>query len=128
MKIEIDIPDRTIADTLCSAFEGGIGYWARIKDSSIPSETEMARPWGDEYTPHYISAPLTVGGFVQLACHEDSDPKPKPLNLETLQAGIKVMVEKYPQHFADMLSENRSDATTGDVLVQCCVFGEIVFG
>jgi hypothetical protein len=32
-----------------------------------------------------------------------------------------------PRHFADVLNEN-DDAGTGDVFLQCCLFGEIIFG
>ena len=41
---------------------------------------------------------------------------------------MKVMHEKYTRHYADMVSECNADATTGDVLVQCALFGEIVYG
>ena len=37
------------------------------------------------------------------------------------------MAETHPRHFADFLAGNE-DATTGDVLLQLAVFGELVFG
>jgi len=37
------------------------------------------------------------------------------------------MAEKYPRHFHNFLEEN-DDAETGDVFIQCCLFGEIVYG
>lgn len=37
------------------------------------------------------------------------------------------MPVKYPRHWADVLAEN-DDATTGDVFLQCCLFGECIFG
>jgi hypothetical protein len=37
------------------------------------------------------------------------------------------MADKYPRHIADILSEN-DDATTGDVFLQLCLFGDVVYG
>jgi hypothetical protein len=44
-----------------------------------------------------------------------------------VRAGLQVLATKYPHHFADIVVDN-SDCTTGDVLVQCALFGEIVYG
>jgi hypothetical protein len=44
-----------------------------------------------------------------------------------VRAGLQVLATKYPHHFADIVGDN-SDCTTGDVLVQCALFGEIVYG
>jgi hypothetical protein len=37
------------------------------------------------------------------------------------------MSEKFPEHWADFINEN-DDAITGDIFVQCCVFGDTVYG
>jgi hypothetical protein len=37
------------------------------------------------------------------------------------------MAADYPRHFADLVNEN-DDADTGDAFVQCCVFGEVIYG
>jgi hypothetical protein len=37
------------------------------------------------------------------------------------------MVEKYPRHYADF-KDGDEDASTGDVFLQCCIFGEVVYG
>ena len=127
MKIDIDVPDEKIAYALCSAFEGGINYWAKRYETHCGDVTTAAKPWGDEYTPYYVSFPFTPGASVSIEV-EEGDKKPRLLTRESLAAGLKVMAEKYPKHFGDLLSESNQDATTGDVLVQCAVFGEIVYG
>jgi len=38
-----------------------------------------------------------------------------------------VMAKKEPRHFADFLKEDY-DETTGDVFLQCCLFGEVIYG
>jgi hypothetical protein len=37
------------------------------------------------------------------------------------------MAREYGRHFSDMIAEN-DDATTADVFLQCCLFGELVYG
>lgn len=39
----------------------------------------------------------------------------------------RILATKYPHHFCDILKDG-GDATTGDVLIQCALFGEIVYG
>jgi hypothetical protein len=34
---------------------------------------------------------------------------------------------QYRSHFGDMIGET-GDATTGDVFLQCCLLGEVVYG
>lgn len=127
MKIEIEVPEKVIAYALCSAFEGGIRYWAsKCETNRGFVQTPVAKPWGDDYTPTYVSYPLTEGASVTIEVAEDSAKAARPLTLEALRSGLRIMAEQYPQHFADVL--NGGDATTGDVLVQLAVFGEIVFG
>lgn len=41
--------------------------------------------------------------------------------------GLSLMSRDYPNHFADFMAENE-DAETADVFVQCCIFGNIVYG
>ena len=49
------------------------------------------------------------------------------LTLEIIKKGLITMAKKEPQHFADLLSDN-DDNTTGDVFLQCCLFGKVVYG
>ena len=44
-----------------------------------------------------------------------------------IEKGLLIMKSVYPRHFGDAIAEN-DDATTGDVFLQCCLFGEVVFG
>jgi hypothetical protein len=44
-----------------------------------------------------------------------------------LERGIKAMAEQAPRHF-EHIGTSREDAVTADVFVQCCCFGEIIYG
>jgi hypothetical protein len=50
-----------------------------------------------------------------------------PLTIENVKKGLDVMRDKYPRHWADLVEEN-DDLITGDVWLQCAVFGELVYG
>ena len=49
------------------------------------------------------------------------------IGLEQTKKGLAIMADKYPKHMNDMINEN-FDAITGDVLLQCIVFGDVIYG
>jgi len=128
--VKREITDALVEGILCNGFDHAISYWAEVKADSMAEAPE-----GVEWR-HQL--PLVEGGFVVLedSTGEGGFPEEGPfvvegggviLNRESLQRGLTVMGEKYPRHMADMLDEN-DDAITADVLIQCAVFGELVFG
>jgi hypothetical protein len=132
MKTTINIDNEKIKGILCCAFEGGSNYWAQIDDYEIVkgSTYEDFRKDGkfqnkDNYWHPSQIVPLTEGCSVIVKDQEEG--KVYKLNLGAIHKGIEVMAAKYPRHFGDFLSEN-SDSTTGDVFLQCCLLGEVVYG
>lgn len=74
-------------------------------------------------------APFLAGGSVILYV----DPSDAPggvdrvvLDLAAIKRGVEAMHDKAHRHFFDMV-EGDDDAVTADVLVQCCVFGDVVY-
>ena len=49
------------------------------------------------------------------------------LNRESIAKGLDIMAEKYDWHLKAIIEED-DDADTSDVLLQCALFGDIVFG
>lgn len=113
---------------LCSALEGGSNYWYLINKSFKPKNFKNTREGEEKFT--HLSYPMNEGGAlsisVMLEVDEDQSGKEYTLNLEALQKGMKIMAEKYPHHFSDFLADN-DDSTTGDVFLQCALFGEILY-
>lgn len=125
----VDITDQRIKDLLCSAIEGGSNYWYTIAGYVYPDGKTAADYKGEE-DPRYMLLPLVEGGAVQFETHDDDEIKGAKswlLNLDSIKRGFEVMRDKYPRHFANFISEN-DDAETGDVFLQSCLFGELVFG
>jgi len=123
----MSISDKRAADLLCSAFEGGSNYWYNIVNQIEPAV--KAKPWGDEYTPSYISIPFSDGGKLIIQDIEgDEDSERYPLDLKAIERGKKLLLtEEYQHHFADICQE-QDDADTGDVFLQLCLFGEVIYG
>jgi len=117
-----------VADMLCCAFEGGSDYWAEIKEQRKPEEfvfRYMADVLGDKPTS-YTDYPLNRGGFLMVGDIEGDMPDAL-LDMGTIRLGLQLMADKYPNHWHDFINDNE-DATTSDVFLQCCLYGEVIFG
>lgn len=118
-----------IADLLCSALEGGSNYWYMIEKFIKPAKVER-QMFGDQ-TFRHIDYPLSEGGAIMVSdergCGAEKDKTTTRVDLPRLLEGLRIMQEKYPHHYANWLAEN-DDAETGDVFLQCCVFGETIYG
>lgn len=129
--VKLAIPRKQIAYLICSAIEGGIAYWCPRQAFKYkkPEKWEPIMDAGDEKPEEWpcYDYPLLAGGAVTFKADKDAPVRVCVLNLETIAKGLQLMAEKYPRHFGDFMNES-GDATTGDVFVQLCVFGDVVYG
>jgi hypothetical protein len=132
--LTLDIPLERVADLLCSAFEGGSNYWYRIEDYKPPAGDP--KRWAFRFDEHrvevfpHVDYPLNSGGSLLVsdaAEMGEAQMTVKGLNLLSITEGLKVMARDYARHFADFMAE-KDDACTGDVFLQCCLFGKVVYG
>jgi hypothetical protein len=121
VRTEVEFDATRLNDLLCCALEGGSNYWYMIHDVSA----------GKAY---YDAVPYSGGWIMFTACGDDGEYNFQhhgetqfKLNWVAMVKGINIMANAYPYHFANFLAENE-DAETGDVFLQCCLFGEIIFG
>lgn len=124
LSIMLEIEYDMIQGLLSCAFCGGSNYWIL---SVEPHHSEY-----DKITPQMrgifsnLETIALYHGYVIV--HTQDEPLVNHrLDFATIQRGLRVMLDKYPRHFADAVGEN-ADAITGDVFLQCCLFGEIVYG
>ena len=47
--------------------------------------------------------------------------------MDAIEQGIQLLERLYPGLFADFIKENE-DATTGDIFLQLCLYGEVIYG
>lgn len=128
MEIKTEVSTQRISDTLCNAFEGGSNYWYRIEKFTKP--VNFNNTPADEQRFKHLSYPLNEGGSLLISDANEAgeeDKRTEILNLETIQKGVQLMASLHPRHFSDMVNDN-DDATTGDVLLQLCLFGEVIYG
>jgi hypothetical protein len=125
----VEISDDDIANLLCSAFEGGSNYWYRIIKFNKPKGKVWAGEDGDMAEFAHISYPLSPGGSLIIAVEGDEAKAGLKYRLsrKQLQSGLDAMRLRCPHHFANVINNN-ADAITGDVFLQCCLFGEAIYG
>lgn len=107
---------------ICCAIEGGSNYWYMITDHNAKEIQEKS-----EVKVYLSELPLKEGGYLMIGDCEDDEVESKRLDLDVIKKGVPVFAEKYPRHYIDAISSNE-DADTGDVFLQCCLFGELVYG
>ena len=114
MKTEIDIADHLVIDVLIAAFEQSVS-WAKVEGYYNGAARQIVEKKG--------ALRLTVLNDNETAF----DGKSYQFDVANVKIGLGIMANKYPGHFANMI-DSEWDCVTGDVLVQCAVFGEIIYG
>ena len=72
-----------------------------------------------------VDYPLNEGGSIGIVSTEPSSDVFR-LDLKSIRRGLEDLATNYPRHFADLVNEN-TDAITANVLLQCCLFGELIY-
>lgn len=136
-KTQIEVSADLIRGLLCTAFEGGSNYWYEIIDQKYPPGTKRAdfSEGGRLQDPkeywHWCQLiPTFEGGALIITSTEGDEingAKQWTLDRDAITRGLAVMSEKYPKHYGDAIGET-GDAITGDVFLQCCLFGDIIYG
>lgn len=106
--VSLLIKRETIENLFISACEGGSNYWCKeIKPKG----------GGDAYAAMFA-------GFIAVDGESEKKINVTPTKIKK---AVQLMAAKEPRHFADVLGENE-DATTGDVFLQLCCFGKVIYG
>ena len=110
MHANLSISDELIINAVDAA---DIGYWARVV---LGADT----------------AKMLKGEATAIIFEKDGSCTGKgdgrhELTGETIRAALKIIAEKYPHHLSS-ITEANADYETGDVIIQCALLGEIVYG
>jgi len=123
MKIttQVEITDDMFKDLLCTAFEGGSNYW--IESVTCPDKDKR-----NPKAEYWHECPV-YGDVLEVHTQEDApdDKRHVTLDRAAIEKGMTIFAEKYPKCFQDLLNEN-ADAGTADTFLQCCIFGEAIYG
>jgi hypothetical protein len=112
-----------VANTLWRAFGSDI-TWFRVVEVIEPPALRFRSI--EHLTLRLVDYPLNEGGALSIASAEPSTEVFR-LDLNSIGRGLDALATKYPRHFADLVNES-TDVITADVLLQCCLFGELIYG
>lgn len=126
IQYEIECSDQDIDDIMSAALDGGITYWC-----------DCAKVVGD-YLGEYASDQISRGGKLKL--HDAEENKWYELTKDNFIAGLKQFVQKRGfakdesnGHCGSMITDDgklnmsKLDAEDADYIVQCALFGEVVY-
>lgn len=122
VSLAFDIPLEKIHDLLKEALEGGSRYWCEV--DSLVKPTAL---WTDKPSTKKLDYPLSPDGAIIIVPSDEEEPKKYRLDLNTIKSGLAIMAQKHPRCFSDFLT-NDYDPSTADAFLQCCLFGELVYG
>jgi len=121
IQFDVEIEPERLYYLIVTAIDGEIGYWSCV------SETRHFTLFNLDNVENFdFTSPEAYFNV-----HErDDDGEYREyfrLDFDEFKSGLRVMAKKYPRHFADFINDN-ADGITSDVFIQCCCFGEIVYG
>lgn len=109
----VTVPMQISVEMLAYVIEGAaFGYWAQYDTYAEPEDI------------------LKTDAFAIIAEEPDEfgdKPVLHRLDLAAIKRGLVVMATDYPRQFADINSE-QFDSITGDILIQCALFGDTKYG
>jgi len=106
----------TISDLLSTAFDGGSNYWVGAV-SVVSKAVGCDSPYASDHGAN--------GGILRI--YDNEAETTYLLSDVEIQRGLNRMAEDHLSHWLDLMNDNM-DADTADVFLQCCVFGEVVYG
>lgn len=132
MQITLTIKPESIAVLMISAMESGDPVTTASKGGwcdGIYYHTKRSKPPealgnGLWYTaPEFYESPDFQIEVVEVDDETTGHRTGHIITRSNLLAGLKTLAEKFPHHFADLLTGN-TDAATADIFLQAVVFGE----
>tara|TARA_Y100001938_G_scaffold149417_1_gene236142 strand:+ start:3445 stop:3837 length:393 start_codon:yes stop_codon:yes gene_type:complete len=120
----IEISDELIEYILCSAFEGGITYWANNISCKDNKDMKKVGGWKHEYLTK------TKLKDAVMYIHESETGEKHPITKKSIIDALQKMDApeyKYTKALNRLLYGGW-DASDADILVQTACFGEVVYG
>lgn len=113
-------------DMLVGAIEGGSNYWYFLDDAACDIIDKVCPQNDDMAFVERLWKALEGGASIPVRDNENEEVLGE-ISLSTMTERERVMMEKQPRHFADILGED-DDAITADVWFQFVVMNELIYG
>lgn len=123
MKSRKDLNKETLVDIFSTATYGS--DWLEI---CRPKKFDSLVKEGSECREEKWADILLGGGYIVAYEYEDEEePIRHKITLDMMKKGLEVFKDKCPYDYADFITENEDYCTCSN-LVQCVLFGEVVYG
>jgi len=120
----VRIPRSQVAQLLSIILCAGPNAFYKIVDSRRPPAFRFRSDQNVVFRE--LDYPLNEGGSLGIV-RNGLNSVGRLLDLKSLSDGLNVMPTHCPRHSADFLNEAADDGTA-DVFLQCCLFGELIYG
>ena len=132
--VTLEVTKERILDLLCTGIEAGFFFLHHSPESKRPSDESvipkeyieqpyLAWCWGDGDVV-FVNKDEWNQALEDETCSTDEVIR-LYLNEEAIEKGLKLFGKHFPRHFADFI-DDREDAITGDIFLQCCLLHEYV--
>ena len=120
----LEISDELIEDILCSAFEGGITYWADNISCEDNKDMKKVGGWKHEYLTK------TKKKDAVMYLHDAETGEKYPITKKSIIDALQKMDNPKYQYTKALnrILIGQSDADDADIVVQTACFGEVVYG
>jgi hypothetical protein len=130
MNVTLKIDDEKIASALISAFEGGSNYWYLIESFRKPRGEQALWKYREDSAKvfKHIDYPMNPTGHLLISSTEEPEKGKFKLTRRKIEQGLQMLAvsKDYQHHFQDLVKGD-ADQITGDVLLQFCLFGEVIY-
>ena len=127
---EHSLTSEEIKDVLCTALEGGIGYWACLLNDDpdwVAARNKLKKEKGE--APCYDEVAyevLLTGHTIRFEDAEEDDIY--ELKWEDLMEGLRMFEEEREESVHTLLEDGEFDADDADCVIQLAIFKDIIFG
>mgnify|MGYP003138673400 FL=1 len=122
--ITVEISDKMIEDILCTAFEGGITYWAENVSCKDNDDMKKVGGWKHEY----LTKTKLKDAIMYI--HDIETGERYPITKKSIIDALQKMDNpeyKYTKALKRIL-DGQWDADDADIVVQTACFGQVFFG
>ena len=122
--ITVEISDKMIEDILCTAFEGGITYWAENISCKDNDDMKKVGGWKHEY----LTKTKLKDAIMYI--HDIETGERYPITKKSIIDALQKMDNpeyKYTKALKRIL-DGQWDADDADIVVQTACFGQVFFG
>ena len=120
----VEISDKLIEDILCTAFEGGITYWANNVSCEDKEDMKKVGGWKHEYLTK------TKKKDAVMYIHDIYDGAKHPITKKSIIDALQKMDYKEngcTKALQRILNE-QYDSDDADLMVQMACFGKVIYG